>query len=842
MLNIDEVDGAVNTNAKGSAHRDRSQKTDNASSSSRQSPKIGVAFSEGAVEAAIACGYSPIPGRWKPGKFKDDAGKWQERDPSDSKRPLQKGWQEFCDRVMTVEEQQAARKKVGRSRDPHLPQIHLAMGFNNVIAIDVDTNDPFVQKIVTDIIGRSPVSRIGSKGFADFFLVEGDLPKSEKWYGRDLGPNGEKYPIIEIMAHGTSVRIPPSHHPTAPNFKYRWVDDDHKIYNTIVDELPVITAAKIAILKERLKDFLYRKPEAQRKPRKTVKKETLTEQLHKRYQALADKQLRDRMDDVAAMSKGGRDRALFVAVCALGVFVHKGYISETLLMAEVESAAKANGFDKEPGGIDQAKRTAQSALDKSAKDELPELEDRPFAGAGEWRDPLEGVDQAELSRKYEQAWRETHGQGARSDAEAEKTEPEPPPGDRPHAGGGGDGGGNQPRVMVWPDLTESGGVVKRSQRNIAAFLRFAGVLCAYNDFSQRPVIIRNNREKPVDDIIMRELWLHADRLGMQANEGYFQSVLLNFCAQSRFNPVQSWIDGLVWDGKPRLDKWTSTYLGMEDRPLYRKQGAIQLIASVRRVRHPGTKHDAMPVLEGPQGTGKSTAIKVLAGGDALFTDSLNIGDEPKVIIEQTSDAWLVELAELAGMQRREVEGVKSFLSRTHDSARMSYDRSNTRRARNFTLWASTNDDEYLIDLTGNRRFWPWKVGTIDLDGLARDRDQLWAEAAHREKAGESIALPAELYAEAAAEQRSRVQSDPWQEMLEESIGDRYGKIVVGDIWMRLGVDSKTKNPAMGKRIANIMKQLGFKKDKQRGHTGAPRNCYSKAGPNGEDGIWLSINH
>jgi hypothetical protein len=822
MLNYhnanDGVNGFPGNSADNQAAPGTSGTTDNASSGSRQSPKIGLAFSEGAVTAAIECGYSPIPGRWKPGKFKDEQGNWQQRELSDAKRPLQNGWQEFCDRQMTVEEQQAARK----GRRPHLPQIHLAMGFNNVISIDRDTECPFVNKIIDDVIGRSPVARFGSKGRADIYRVEGDLPPSEKWYGREADGSKTGGPIVEILAHGCNLRIPPSMHPTAPSGFYRWESEDHKVYNTTFEELPAITAEKVALLKERLAGYLYKKPETEGKPRKTVKKETLTEQLHKRYQALADKLFKDRMADVAAQRKPGRDNALLTAVCAIGVFVHHGYIKENDLMAEVVFAAKANGFDKEPGGVEQAKKTAQFGLDKSANDELPELDDRPFEGG------------AAFGFKTEKQ--------ARSDKQSGNTDK--PSSDDPTPPNGGDGDGEQPRGMVWPHLTENGGIQKRSQRNIAAFLKFAGVSCAYNDFAQRPVVFRHGKEEVVDDMIMRELWLHADQLGMQSNEGYFQSVILNFCAKTRFNPVTTWLDGLIWDGVPRIDTWTQVHLGCADTPLQRSQGSIQLLAAVRRARHPGTKHDILPVLEGPQGGGKSTAISILAGGGSLFTDGLNIGDDPKVIIEQTADAWHVELAELAGMGKREVEGVKSFLSRQHDSARLSYDRANTRRSRNFVMWATTNDDEYLIDPTGNRRFWPWKVGKIDLVGLQRDREQLWAEAAHREKAGESIALPAELYAAAAEEQRSRVQVDPWQQTLEDAIGDRHGKIMVTDIWCRLCVDSKTQNPALGKRISGIMKLMGWKKDKQRGHNGKAVNCYSKPAPGcdtiGKGDPWISL--
>lgn len=159
-----------------------------------------------------------------------------------------------------------------------------------------------------------------------------------------------------------------------------------------------------------------------------------------------------------------------------------------------------------------------------------------------------------------------------------------------------------------------------------------------------------------------------------------------------------------------------------------------MIAGVRRVRKPGCKFDEALILESEQGKGKSTALKVLAGGDEHFTDALQMNSDSKVVIEQSRGKWIIELPELSGMKKAEVESVKANMARTSDRARGAYGRIAEEIARSFVFAGTTNSDKYLSDPTGNRRFWPVKVGTIDLAALKRDRDQLWAEAATRERA------------------------------------------------------------------------------------------------------------
>jgi predicted P-loop ATPase len=177
------------------------------------------------------------------------------------------------------------------------------------------------------------------------------------------------------------------------------------------------------------------------------------------------------------------------------------------------------------------------------------------------------------------------------------------------------------------------------------------------------------------------------------------------------------------------------------------------------------KADHMLILEGPQGARKSTAIKVLAG-EQWFTDELpELGSKDAAIHMQ--GVWIVEIAELDAMSRAEVSRIKAFLTRTTDRFRPPYGRYTIEVPRQCVFAGTVNLDTCLRDETGNRRFWPLRSGTIDIDALVSDREQLWAEAVHRFREGAIwwIDDPA-LLAEAAAAQEARYQSDAWEDLIE----------------------------------------------------------------------------
>ena len=217
---------------------------------------------------------------------------------------------------------------------------------------------------------------------------------------------------------------------------------------------------------------------------------------------------------------------------------------------------------------------------------------------------------------------------------------------------------------------------------------------------------------------------------------------------------------LRWDGMPRLDAWTMTHLGAEDTPLNRAFGSRWMISAVARIMRPGVKADHMLILEGPQGAKKSSALKVLAG-EEWFTDELaEIGC--KDAAQQMRGIWIIEIAELDAISRAEVSRIKAFLTRTTDRYRPPYERYIVTVPRQCVFAGSVNPETYLRDETGNRRFWPVRCGTIDLDALARDRDQLWAEAVKRYRDGAIWWLDEpDLIAGAKAEQDRRYQTDAW---------------------------------------------------------------------------------
>lgn len=202
--------------------------------------------------------------------------------------------------------------------------------------------------------------------------------------------------------------------------------------------------------------------------------------------------------------------------------------------------------------------------------------------------------------------------------------------------------------------------------------------------------------------------------------------------RNAYHPVCDYLRGLEWDGTERIDRWMIDYLGAEDTPLNRAFGRKILCAAVRRIRQPGCKFDSMLVLEGPQEIGESSAIRALSHDGKWFTDQLEVGADPKVTIEKTSGAWIVEMPELDGMGRRDTNRVKSFITTVEDRARLSYARFATTRPGQFVLFGTTNETQYLSDLTGNRRFWIVRTRSADPAGIVAIRDQLWAEAAQAE--------------------------------------------------------------------------------------------------------------
>lgn len=202
-----------------------------------------------------------------------------------------------------------------------------------------------------------------------------------------------------------------------------------------------------------------------------------------------------------------------------------------------------------------------------------------------------------------------------------------------------------------------------------------------------------------------------------------------------YHPVRDYLRRLTWDQTPRLQLWLAEYLNAEGPADYLAAvGKRFMVSAVARVMQPGCQADHVLVLEGPQGIGKSTLVRILA--NPWTRDSLPSLSSRDAKV-QLCGTWIVELAELAALrQMKEIEGVKSFITTCVDSYRPFYGRRAVDIPRQSVFIATTNESQYLRDSTGNRRFWPVTCKRIDREAITRDRDQLWAEAVHLYHAGE----------------------------------------------------------------------------------------------------------
>ncbi len=276
-----------------------------------------------------------------------------------------------------------------------------------------------------------------------------------------------------------------------------------------------------------------------------------------------------------------------------------------------------------------------------------------------------------------------------------------------------------------------------------------------------------------------------------------------------FHPIREYLNGLVWDGISRIDDWLTLYLSVDASDYARAIGSKWLIGAVARVFKPGCKNDTCVVLEGPQGLLKSTALRTLA--TPWFTDEISdLGTKDAAM--QVRGVWIIELAELDAMGRTEASRTKAFMSRSTDRYRPPYGKHVIEVPRESVFAGTVNHDAYLKDETGGRRFWPAKCGTIRIDELRRDRDQLWAEAIVRFRAGDKWWIDSpELNAAAGDEQLQRYDEDAWQPLIEAWIEGRENVTVEQILRSCIEKQPKDWTQADKARIGRCLHALGWTK-------------------------------
>jgi hypothetical protein len=261
-------------------------------------------------------------------------------------------------------------------------------------------------------------------------------------------------------------------------------------------------------------------------------------------------------------------------------------------------------------------------------------------------------------------------------------------------------------------------------------------LVQFDELKQADVI--NGRPVEDKDVLLAKKYMYGS-YGTEFNTGLIHEAFVVVAHNNSFNPIAQYLEPLTWDEVPRIDTLLIDHAGADDNEYVRAITRKTLVAAVARALNPGCKFDCMLILEGEQSIGKSSFIAALVPDNEWFSDTeLNIGH--KDAYQQLGGIWIQELGEMAGATKSDVRSLKAFLSSKSDNYRPAYARKNRVFPRRIIFIGTTNDDEYLRDETGGRRFWPVKVTKLNFLWVINMRDQLWAEAKAVYDAGENLFL------------------------------------------------------------------------------------------------------
>lgn len=478
---------------------------------------------------------------------------------------------------------------------------------------------------------------------------------------------------------------------------------------------------------------------------------------------------------VSNASEGTRNDTLNSAAFSLGQLVGGGVLDEGVVRADLTDAARAAGLDD-----DEIEKTINSGLEGGKREPRTP--------------PPRSVAKATRTPRSEP----TDPADPRGDDDA------PPPDDD---------------APAWLDdlTTRADGAVKATIANVLVILENAADLAGvfgYDEFATRTTFLRaapwgeGKHGQPVGDADVVRLTAHLSRrYGCDAEVTTVGRALEAAALRRAYNPVRDYLDGLQHDGAARIDTWLVDHLGAEDSAYTRAVGRRILIAAVARAYDPGCQVDSALVLEGSQGTGKSTAVKTLSRG--FYTDDVPDLTDAKESAGALKGAWLVELSELEGMRRADATRIKAFISRRVDRFRPPYGHHLQEYPRRCVFIATTNESTYLADATGGRRFWPVRCGAINTAALAVVVDQLWAEGVAAYRAGASHWLDTdELHAEASAHQEDRLERDTWEEEAAEFLR-AHDSVTTKELLDHLRVDANMQKRTDAMRAANVVRAAGF---------------------------------
>ncbi|SFM21546.1 Predicted P-loop ATPase and inactivated derivatives [Shimia aestuarii] len=379
----------------------------------------------------------------------------------------------------------------------------------------------------------------------------------------------------------------------------------------------------------------------------------------------------------------------------------------------------------------------------------------------------------------------------------------------------------------WVDLVlDDKGLPVANSANVAAYIRNEAIwneCFAYDAFNERPVVLHpmpgdNNKKVPRfledHDYISTFHWFQRYVFPRIAKGNVIDAVDI-VCRKNTFEPVQDYLRALHWDGVSRIDNWLFTYAGVDKSTddammTYLTQIARKwLISAVARAMDPGCQVDHALVLEGAQGKGKSSLFRALCPTEDWFGDALP-DFHHKDASEYMAGKWIIEMSELTNVLKSEVEDMRRFLTRRVEQFRPSYGRNEVTRPRRAVFCGSTNRGDYLKDAEGERRLWIARsINSMDVAGLKRDRDQIWAEAYAAYVAKERWHLMPEVEAYARTIQQQRVPIDEWKHELSLFLSDKF-EVTVKMCCHALGLlEHGKRNSKVEKEVGAELRNLGW---------------------------------
>lgn len=313
-----------------------------------------------------------------------------------------------------------------------------------------------------------------------------------------------------------------------------------------------------------------------------------------------------------------------------------------------------------------------------------------------------------------------------------------------------------------------------------------------------------------DDNLFTE-WLQ--RKGVLVGVQIASTAVQTYAKKHAFHPVQEYLNRLCWDGTQRLGTWLVDYMGAESGDYPAAVGTRWMIAAVARILQPGCKVDSMLVFEGVQDQGKSTVLRRLS--EPWFSDTIkDLGHKDTAM--SIAGRWIVEFQELEAFKGASIEQLKAFLSRNEDRFRPPYGRAVIDSPRQCVFAGTTNLERYLIDETGNRRFWPVAcLGSVRPEAMVLARDQLWAEAVHLYSQENRWWLDTpELKAMAHREQEARYDADPWEEGVSVYLA-KCAEVTTTELLETLEEIDRTKIKRSDQmRMAKILHHLGWHREQK----------------------------